>query len=99
MVPSRRKPTHPGVVLLEEFLKPLNLTAKQFAEKLGGSWSEIEITAIIKGKEGITEKTARDFADALGTTAAFWTRMDQQYYQHEQVLRQNEKGKTWKKAE
>jgi addiction module HigA family antidote len=79
MIPSRRHPTHPGEILQEEFLKPLGLTPKLFAQKLGSSWTELEITAIINGKEGISEKAANAFALAFGTTPAFWTRLEQQY--------------------
>ena len=38
MLPKRRKPTHPGTVLWEEFLKPLGWTSREFAEKLGQHW-------------------------------------------------------------
>jgi addiction module HigA family antidote len=101
MVPSRRHPTHPGEVLQEEFLKPLNLSPKQFAQKLGTPWTEQEITAIINGEHGISEAAARDFAAALGTPVTFWNRLEQQYYQYDQVHRQNEKGslKPWKKTQ
>ena len=81
MFPKRREPTHPGVILKEEFLKPLNLTTKAFAEKLGGKWTEIHIMAIIEGKEGIGDKAATDFARVLGTDVQFWRRLDQQYSQ------------------
>ncbi|HEX2579270.1 MAG TPA: HigA family addiction module antitoxin [Rhabdochlamydiaceae bacterium] len=76
---------HPGVVLQEEFLKPLNLTPKQFAEKLDGPWTELQVIAILKGKEGINHETARAFAAVLGTPEPFWIRLDQQYYQWEQT--------------
>lgn len=85
MVPSRRPPVHPGVVLQEEFLKPLNLTPRQFAAKLGKDWNELQITAIIKGKQGIDASTASDFSAVLGTSADFWIRLDQQYYQWEKI--------------
>lgn len=101
MVPSRRHPFHPGEILQEEFLKPLGITPKQFAQKLGKSWTELQVAAIIKGEQGVSEDAARDFAAVLGTPAAFWTRLEQQFYQYDQVRRQNEKGsiKAWKKAQ
>jgi len=85
MVPKRRAPMHPGVVLQEEFLKPLNLTPKQFAEKLGRAWTELHVVAILKGKEGISQETARAFAVVLATPESFWIRLDQQYYQWEKT--------------
>jgi len=84
MVPSRRPPVHPGVVLQEEFLKPMNWTPRQFAEKLGGAWNELLVAAIIKGERGIDARAARDFAAILGTPEEFWMHLDQQYYQWEQ---------------
>jgi len=103
MVPSRRCPVHPGVVLQEEFLKPMNLTARQFAEKLGHAWTELHVTAILKGKEGISAETARDFAAALDTPEAFWIRLDQQHYQWEKIHQENrskkETNKPLKKAQ
>jgi addiction module HigA family antidote len=93
MVPSRRCPVHPGVVLQEEFLKPMNLTARQFAEKLGGAWTEIHVAAILKGMEGINAETARDFAAALDTPEAFWIRLDQQHYQWEKIHQENRSKK------
>jgi addiction module HigA family antidote len=103
MVPSRRCPVHPGVVLQEEFLKPMNLTARQFAEKLGGAWNELHVTAILKGKEGINAETARDFAAFFETPEAFWIRLDQQHYQWEKIHQENqgkkENNKPLKKAQ
>lgn len=103
MVPSRRPPVHPGVVLQEEFLKPLNLTPRQFAEKLGGTWNELLITSIIKGKRGIDAQTARDFASTFGTSEEFWIRLDQQYYQwekhHHEYQNRKEAHKPLKKAQ
>jgi addiction module HigA family antidote len=71
MVHSRRSPVHPGVVLQEEFLKPLSITPEQFAKKLGGAWTELHVTAILKGKQGINAETARGFTAALSAPAEF----------------------------
>lgn len=101
MFPHRRHPTHPGEVLQEEFLKPLNLTPKQFAQKLGAPWTEKEITEIIQGNRGISEDAARAFSAILGTPPTLWMKLEKQYYQYDQVHHQNEKGslKPWKKAQ
>ncbi len=101
MMPKKRKPTHPGQILMEEFLRPLMLSPKQFAEKLGGDWNEIKIEAIIKGKENLSEKAFQEFAVFLNTTPEFWRRLQNLYNQWENSHRQNEKGslKPWKKAQ
>ena len=101
MLPKRRKPTHPGALLVEEFLKPLGWTPRVFAEKLGGKWNEVEGEAIARGNQNISERAAQDFASVLGTSAHFWLHLQSIYNQWEAIHRQNEKGslKPWKKAQ
>jgi addiction module HigA family antidote len=70
MLPKSRIPTHPGEVLLEEFLHPLKLTQVAFAEHIGVSVQRVN--EIVRGKRGITPETAWLFAQALGTTPEFW---------------------------
>ena len=72
MMPTKRRPTHPGKILLDHFLKPMGISQSKFAKHLGGTWTTTKINEIIKGKRGVTEQTALDFADALGTTPQFW---------------------------
>ncbi|NNM43175.1 MAG: HigA family addiction module antidote protein [Chlamydiae bacterium] len=72
MLPSHRKPTSPGKILLEEFLHPLNLTQFDFVKHLGDSWTKAKLNALINGKRPVTEEIALDFADALGTSPEFW---------------------------
>jgi len=49
---KHRKPTHPGEILLEEFLKPLGISQAQFARYLG--WTYAKLNEIIREKCGIT---------------------------------------------
>ena len=72
MLPTHRRPTSPGKILLEEFLLPLGISQSDFALHLGGSWTQPKLSAIIHGKRSITEEIALDFADALGTSPEFW---------------------------
>ena len=72
MMPTHRKPTAPGKILLEEFLLPLGISQSEFALHLGGSWTQPKLSAIIHGRRSITEEIALDFADALGTSPEFW---------------------------
>jgi antitoxin HigA-1 len=72
MLPKRRNPTHPGEVLLEEFLKPLNISVSKFVKDLGEKWNERRLESNIKGEEGISNETAHKFADLLRTTPEFW---------------------------
>ena len=70
MIPENRIPTHPGEVLLEEFLEPLELTQVAFAAHLGVPTQRIN--EIVRGKRGVTPHTAWLLAQALGTTPEFW---------------------------
>ena len=72
MLPTHRKPTPPGQILLDEFLIPLNISQTEFVEHLGGTWTQPKLSALISGKRSITEGVALDLADALGTSAEFW---------------------------
>ena len=63
-------PTHPGEILLEDFLKPLGVSQVALAEHL-----EIpvqRINELVRGKRGVTPETAWLLAGALGTTPEFW---------------------------
>ena len=73
MLPERRVATHPGEILVEEFLKPLGVTQVAFAKHIEVPVQRVN--EIIKGKRGVTAETAWLFAQALGTTAEFWTNL------------------------
>lgn len=70
MLPTHRIPTHPGVILSQEFLVPLGLTQVALAEHLGVPVQRIN--EIVRGKRGITAGTAWLLAQAFGTTPQFW---------------------------
>jgi len=69
-LPRHRAPTHPGEMLLEEFLKPLGITQSEFAARLGVSFPRLN--EIIRGKRGVTPDTALRLARVLGMSAEFW---------------------------
>ena len=77
MIPETRIPIHPGEVLLEEFLEPLQLTQVAFATHLGVPTQRIN--EIVRGKRGITPQTAWLLAQALGTTPEFWLNLQMQH--------------------
>ena len=71
MIPNKRIPTHPGEILLEEFLVPLAMTQVAFARHIGVSVQRVN--ELIRGKRGVTPETAWLLSEALGTTPEFWT--------------------------
>jgi addiction module HigA family antidote len=70
-------PTHPGAVLGEDFLKPLEMSQYALAKALGVP--EIRISEIVRGKRAVTADTALRLARYFGTTAEFWLGMQASY--------------------
>lgn len=70
MQPKHRTPSHPGQILLNEFLEPLGVTQVDFAAHIGVPIQRVN--EIVRGKRGISSETAWLFAGALGTTPEFW---------------------------
>ena len=64
------QPTHPGEMLLEEFLRPNGETQVAFATRIG--WTTARLNEVIRGKRGVTAEAALDLADVLGTTPELW---------------------------
>jgi addiction module HigA family antidote len=77
MLPKHRTPTHPGEILLEEFLVPFDLTQVALAEHIGVSVQRIN--ELVRGKRGVTPQTAWLLSQALGTTPEFWVNLQTNY--------------------
>lgn len=69
-VPTHRAPTHPGEMLLEEFLKPMNVTQRELADGIHVSYQRIN--EVINERRGITPSTALRLAKFFGMSAEFW---------------------------
>jgi addiction module HigA family antidote len=72
-VPKKRETTHPGEMLLREFLIPMGLTQKQLADGIKVPFQRIN--QIVSGKRGITPSTALRLGKYFGMSAAFWTNL------------------------
>jgi len=70
-------PFHPGEILIEEFLNPLQLSQRAFADKI--DWSPRKLNEIIRGKRSVTAASAIDLSEALGTTPEFWLNLQQMW--------------------
>jgi addiction module HigA family antidote len=68
---------HPGEILLEEFIHPLEITAYRLSKDT--EIPQTRISQIIKGKRRITADTALRLASYLGTTAKFWLGLQDDY--------------------
>jgi addiction module HigA family antidote len=70
VIPGNRIPTHPGVILKNEFLEPGGLTQVQLAKHLGISVQRVN--EIVRGKRGVTPETAWLLGQAFGMSPQFW---------------------------
>ena len=70
MIPKHRKPTHPGEILLEDFLKPKGMSQIDLASKMGVSVQRVN--TLINGKRDVSAETAVLLARTLKTTPEFW---------------------------
>lgn len=77
MIPKHRIPPHPGEILREEFLIPLNLTQQGFAKHLGIPLQRLN--EVVRGKRGVTPETAWLLGKALHTTPEFWMHLQTNY--------------------
>jgi antitoxin HigA-1 len=69
--------THPGEILLEEYLKPLGMTQAELAKALG--ISNNRLNELVKGKRGVTADTALRLADHFKTSAEYWMNLQTAY--------------------
>ena len=76
-LPRNRPPTHPGEMLLEEFVKPLELTQAELARLLKVSYPRLN--EIIKGRRSVTPDTALRLSRVLGMSADFWLGLQQDW--------------------
>ena len=71
----KRRPTHPGEVILHDVIEPLGMTQTELAERLGISYPRLN--EIINGKRGVTPDTALRLAAFLGSSAEMWLNLQQ----------------------
>jgi len=74
---DKLSPIHPGEVLLEEFIKPMNLSQNRLAIDIGVDARRIN--EIVLGKRAITADTALRLARFFGNSAQFWLGLQTQY--------------------
>jgi antitoxin HigA-1 len=77
MIPTNRIPTHPGIILLEEFLQPMNITQETLATYLNISIKQIN--KIVQEQDKITPEIAWLLAQAFNTTPQFWMNLQTNY--------------------
>ncbi len=77
MLPKNRPPTHPGEMLLKEYLEPLGITQTELARHL--EWPYARVNEIINGRRGITAASALALGEALGTGPESWLNLQRNW--------------------
>lgn len=84
-VPTNRAPIHPGEMLREEFLIPIDITQRELANGIRVPYQRVN--ELINGKRGVTPSTALRLAKYFGTTPGFWMNLQLRWdlYRAQQV--------------
>ncbi len=84
-IPTGRPPTHPGEMLVEEFLNPMQITQRELADAIHVPYQRIN--ELVNQKRGITPSTALRLARFFGVSADFWLNLQLRWdlYKAEQL--------------
>ena len=77
MTKQKLKPIHPGEILMEEFLKPMEISQYKLAKDI--SVPARRINEIVQGKRSITPDTALRFSRYFGLSERFWINLQARY--------------------
>ncbi len=69
-IPTHREPTHPGEMLREEFLVPMNITQRELADAIHVPYQRIN--ELVNKKRGVTPSTALRLGKFFGVSPDFW---------------------------
>jgi addiction module HigA family antidote len=88
---------HPGEILLEEFLKPFEISAYKLSKDIG--IPQTRISEIVKGRRRITADTALRLSHYFGNSPKFWLGLQDDYDLEEEELAKKEEFESIKKME
>ena len=69
-IPTNREPTHPGEMLVEEFLAPMNITQRDLAKAINVPYQRVN--ELVNRKRGVSPSTALRLARFFGVSPDFW---------------------------
>jgi addiction module HigA family antidote len=76
-IPTHREPTHPGIILFEEFLEPMEISETELAKAINVPYQQVD--DLINGRQEITPGIALKLAKLFGTTPDFWLNFQRRY--------------------
>ena len=91
-IPKYRSPTHPGEILLKDFLEPMEITQRQLADALHVPYQRIN--ELVNQKRGITPSTAIRLSKFFGNSSNFWLNLQQNWELYHVLKEEEEELKT-----
>jgi len=91
-IPTHREPTHPGEMLLEEFLIPMGITQRELAKEIHVPYQRIN--EIINKRRGVTPSTALRLAKFFGVSEDFWMNLQLRWDIYKAKLNEAQELKT-----
>jgi addiction module HigA family antidote len=91
-IPKYRPPTHPGEILLKDFLEPMEITQRQLADALHVPYQRIN--ELVNQKRGITPSTAIRLSKFFGNSSQFWLNLQQNWELYHVMKEEEEEIKT-----
>lgn len=76
-LPKKRPPTHPGEMLVKEFLCPMGVSQRRFAAHLG--WIYARLNEIANSRRAVSVESALAFGEALGTGPELWMNLQRDW--------------------
>lgn len=76
-VPKYRPPTHPGEILIKDFLEPLEISQAELAQAIHVPYQRVN--ELVNKKRGVTPSTALRLAKFFGNSAEFWLNLQQNW--------------------
>jgi antitoxin HigA-1 len=86
-IPKNRPPSHPGEILLKDFLEPMEISQRELADAIHVPYQRIN--EVVNQKRGITPSTALRLAKFFGNSSEFWLNL-QQNWELYHVLKEEE---------
>ena len=91
-IPKFRPPTHPGEILLKDFLEPMGITQRQLADAVYVPYQRIN--ELVNQKRGITPSTAIRLSKFFGNSSQFWLNLQQNWELYHVLKEEEEELKT-----
>ena len=87
-IPTKRTPTHPGEMLLEEFLVPMGITQRELADAIHVPYQRVN--ELVNKKRGVTPSTALRLARFFNVSAEFWLNLQVRWDLYKAQLNESE---------